>query len=241
MKSSYSPNILQTKSNSYTKLTAIRAVFFLITSILLIVGIYIMSYNFFRYFTHWGMIFDVIYFGSGVAIRMSVSLAKYDQNQYSMLRKVYRIAYEVGWTINWLISMVYWLILFPVAMFTDESDNNKEWTLNEILSSVFDYCSHIIPLLGVVLDMVYNQMLFMPSHALYCILLILLYGLEDAIMVYLGYDVSYPDVLTWNDWITVGALLGFIVIALIAFYVGYKLSQKKLSANELLLQKKSEN
>ena len=220
------PNIFQSKSNSYAKLTIIRSIFFLLTSTLLICGLILMKRDFFRYFTQWGLTFDALYFGFGVGIRFAINLSKYEDKQYATLRKVYRAAFEVGWTISWLISIVYWLILFPLTI--------NDGVRGPILMTIFDYSVHVIPLLGLILDMAYNQMDFMPYHVFYSISLILAFGFEDAIMVLCGKGEAYPDVLTWKDWLTVGSFIGFISISVGTFFTGYKISIKKLRNSGIL-------
>jgi hypothetical protein len=203
-------------------------VWFVLSIGLIADGSIVIGSSFLRFFTHWGLIYDMIYFGIGACCSYFMKTTKYKNGNYIAIRKAYRILFEIGWMISWLVSVVFWAILFPVIMIHyDDFSNKAKWNTG-INMFIYNICVHSLPLTGMILEMIYNKMVFVPYHSLFGVLLIAIYGLLDSILTFLGYGEAYEYVLTWTNWLTVVVIVGFMGIALGAFGIGYKISQRKL-------------
>jgi len=86
--------------------------------------------------------------------------------------------------------------------------------------------SHIIPYIGIVIEILHIKIVFCPIHALYVIGVGTLYALMDGLLAHFGKGISYPVLFEWNA-ITVIIVIGISIANVLFFFLGYVCTTKR--------------
>lgn len=175
--------------------------------------------NFSIGYTQWGLIMTLCVFSM-----LSVCSSGIVQTERRFKHFAYT-CFEVAWCAEFVITVFFWLVLFVVAI---ASGSKKTVSLSTIL---YNLVVHTLPMLFLLIDNSMNPVIFMREHLGYCFLPFAPYLAISLIYAY-AWDTTLYQVINYRDLLSLEMALLVVGLTLLGFYVGHRLSIRKLDAHK---------